>query len=112
MKAWVSNGDNITMVTPVAVVAGTPVVLNSGFFGVPASTASAGASVSFTQFGVVQFMPKTTGQAWTVGQKLYWDTATSRFTNVAGALTLVATATKAAASADTVGELVLVTGYV
>lgn len=111
MKNWVSSGDNIIMVTPVAVTAGVPVVLNSGFFGIPASTAVAGATVSFSQFGVFSGMPKTVGQAWTVGQKLYWDPATSKFTNVVGALSLVATATKAAAVADTTGELVLVSGY-
>lgn len=112
MKNWVSNGDNIIMVTPVAVTVGVPVVLNSGFFGIPASSGAVGATISFSQFGVFSGMPKTTGQAWTVGQKLYWDTVGLKFTNVPGALSVVAVATKAAAAADTTGELVLVSGYV
>ena len=50
---------------------------------------------------------KTTGEAWAVGQKLYWDPATSKFTTTAGALVVRAFASAVAASGDTTGSVIL-----
>src|SRR3972149_1377858 len=49
-------------------------------------------------------LPKTTGQAWTLGQQLYWDPSTSKFTTTPGELTSYGAAAAAAAPAGPVGE--------
>lgn len=51
--------------------------------------------------------PKTTGQAWVIGEDLYWDPATKKLTNVAGSLKLVAEVIEAAISGATVGVIAL-----
>lgn len=57
--------------------------------------------------GEFEEAPKTTGQAWVVGDDLYWDPATGKFTNVAGSLILVAEASEPAQSAATTGTVIL-----
>lgn len=50
---------------------------------------------------------KTTSQVWALGELLYWDPATSKFTNVPGELTAYGVVAKAAGSADTTGNVKL-----
>lgn len=57
--------------------------------------------------GEFEDCPKTTGQAWVVGDDLYWDPATGKFTNVAGSLIMVAEAAAPALSAATTGIVIL-----
>ena len=48
---------------------------------------------------------KTTPEVWAAGEPVYFDTATSLFTNVAGALDVVGHIVEAAASADATGVI-------
>ena len=48
---------------------------------------------------------KTTGQAWNIGDAVYWAAGTGKVTNVAGADILIGHAIAAAASADTDGYI-------
>lgn len=53
----------------------------------------------------VQTNIKAAGQAWTVGQALYYESATPTVTNVAAGNSLIGYAIQAAAAADTTGYL-------
>jgi predicted RecA/RadA family phage recombinase len=109
MKNWISDGNNITMIAPAATVSGVAQQLSSGVVAVPASTAASGTAVSFSPKGVFSGQLKTTAEAWTVGQKLYWVTATSRFTTTAGTNgAAIGFATVAALAADTTGTVCLI----
>lgn len=50
---------------------------------------------------------KTTSQTWLQGEKVYWDPATAKFTNVAGSLLLAGFIETGAASAATEGRVIL-----
>lgn len=52
-------------------------------------------------------VPKTTGQAWTEGQNLYWDNTNFAFTSTASTNKLVAKSMAIALAADTTGWIVL-----
>lgn len=60
--------------------------------------------------GVFNNMPKTTGSAWTVGQKLNWDVSASKFdvssaTPATGDVLGAAVAWEAALSGDAIGTV-------
>lgn len=57
--------------------------------------------------GEYQKCDKTTGEAWAIGQTLYWDPATKKFTTTAGALKAVAEASAVAGSSATIGDVIL-----
>jgi predicted RecA/RadA family phage recombinase len=50
--------------------------------------------------------PKATGEAWTLGAKLYWDASAGKFTTTSTSNTLCGRAGAAAASADTTGSVI------
>jgi predicted RecA/RadA family phage recombinase len=54
---------------------------------------------------------KTTGEAWTHGQKLYWDNTAKKLTTTAAGNTLVGAAAQAQAAGDSVGRA-LITGQI
>jgi len=51
------------------------------------------------------YAAKLAGTAWAVGDPLYWDPAVSTVTPVAGALSVIGYAARAAAAADTNGYM-------
>lgn len=54
-------------------------------------------------------VPKNAGEAWTPGDRIYWDNSASNFTTsaAAGANTIAGYVAEDAASADTEGKIVL-----
>ena len=86
MKNYVQEGERIT----VTVAAGSDAVdLSSGdgyligsLFGVATYDAAIGESVELQVEGVVD-IAKTSAEAWTVGQKIYWNAATGLATSTA-----------------------------
>ena len=106
MQNYVKPGNVMTFTAPSGgVVSGTPYLIGS-LLVVAQASAAEGAEFEGLVEGVVT-MPKTDSQAWTEGQKIYWDAGNSCCTNVATAGQLVGVA--AAAVAVTTG---LVTGQV
>ena len=74
---FVQPGDVIELTAPGGgVVSGTPVVIG-GLFVVPLVTAAATVKFSAQVTGVFT-LTKTSAQAWTEGQKIYWDTGNNR----------------------------------
>ena len=59
------------------------------------------------QLAGVADLPKKTGEAWTIGAKVYWDDSAKNFTTTATSNTCAAWAYQAQASGDTVGRLKL-----
>lgn len=71
------------------------------------TTAAEGEEFEGAVDGVYENAPKTTGQSWTEGAKVYWDNTAKKFTTTATSNTLVGVILAAAASADTVGTIML-----
>jgi predicted RecA/RadA family phage recombinase len=112
MKNFIENGDVI--VVPNADVTGA-VDLASGdgfvvgsLFGVCVTDIAVGDSGPIKTRGVFD-LAKTTSQAWTLGQKIYWSAATGKATSTASSNKLIGVASEAADSAAATGK-VLVTG--
>lgn len=84
----------------------TPIV-NSSRVWLPINTADSGATNAFIYLGEISGAPKTTGEAWAIGQVLYWDPGTGKFTTTAGSLVKCGHALATAGSADTTGGLML-----
>lgn len=103
MKNFIQVGDQLTIPAPAAVSAGDGVLVGS-LFGVAITSAASGADVAIRTHGVHD-LPKATGQAWTLGQLLYWSG--TNVTNVASTNKIIGCAARAQASGDTVGRVLL-----
>jgi predicted RecA/RadA family phage recombinase len=110
MQNYVQKGDTIA----VTVASGSDAVdLSSGdgyligsLFGVAQHDAVIGAEVNLAMVGVFT-LAKTTSQAWTVGQKAYWDAATLKVTTTASSNKQIGVIVATAGSADTTGNVLL-----
>lgn len=106
MKNYVESGKSISITTAGAKTSGEPIVIGA-LVGIPAATVAANVNVVCMLEGVYT-LPKTTGTAWALGQKLYWDATNKKCTTVAGADDVnlpMGHAVEAAASADTSGTV-------
>lgn len=111
MKNFEQDGDTLDLIAPSGGVVAGGFYLIGALFVVACVTAAEGATFAAARCGVYNSAPKATGAAWAQGDKLYWDNSTKVFTKTASGNTYVAVATKAAASGDAVGT-VLLTEYV
>lgn len=102
MRNFIQPGDTMTLVAPYAVTSGGGILVGA-LFGVALNAAANGASVEVKMSGVFD-LPKATGEAWTAGQRVYWDNTNRRLTTTVGTNTLVGAAARAQAAADTTGR--------
>jgi predicted RecA/RadA family phage recombinase len=111
MKGFVEAGDKLTVIAAAAIASGAGLKVGS-FVGVAQNSAAIGAPVTLQLQGVMK-VAKAASQAWTVGQKIYWDDTAKNFTSTVGANTLVGAAFEAVAggAGDIVG-VVKLTGQV
>lgn len=109
MKNYIADGCNPFVAAPSGGVSSGDFVVIGALFGVAQTSAVEGADVPLATEGVFS-LPKTTGEAWTQGQQLYWVTSTKKFTTTPGANISYGTAHAAAASGDTSGEVTLAEG--
>lgn len=111
MNNFVQLGDNITLPSPNDVKSGEGALIGS-IFGVASTAAKLGEDCAFVRIGVFN-LPKQATQAWTSGQKVYFDPAAKLVTNVAAGGVLIGAAAGAvgAGAAETSGA-VLLTGQV
>lgn len=112
MKNFLQEGDVVRVTAPYTVVSGAGLLVGS-LFGVAQIGATSGTLVDAAVEGVF-VLGKTTAQAWTEGQRIYWDNATKLCTTAAaaGANALVGVAVMQTtgimpASADTTGTVLL-----
>ncbi|GGF76973.1 Predicted phage recombinase, RecA/RadA family [Mameliella alba] len=97
MKTFLSDGINVTVAAPAAKSSGDGVLVGS-IFGVAITDAANGADVAIRTTGVVT-LPKIGSQAWSVGDKVYWDDGNDRCTSTAAdGDQLIGTATEAVGS--------------
>lgn len=96
MKNFIQPGKNLTLTAPYDVVSGAGAQVGS-IFGVATKTIASGAEGEFATEGVFE-LKKIESQAWTVGQKIFWDNTEKECTSVAGANLLIGVATEIAAS--------------
>ena len=91
MKNFIAVANVLTVIAPAAVTSGQGVLVGA-MFGVAARDAANGAEVELNLVGVFD-LPKAASQAWTVGQRIYWDNTAKNTTNVVGTNTLIGVAT-------------------
>ena len=90
MKNFMGVGNRVTLTAAAVTTSGQPVLIGS-LFGIAENAAAIGDPLVRAMNGIYD-LPKTASQAWTVGQLIYWDVATSRVTNVVGTNKLVGVA--------------------
>ena len=105
MKNYVQPGNTITLTAPYAVTSGDGLLVGS-IFGIAAGDAANAETVEVALVGVFD-LKKVASQAWSVGDKVYWDDTNKRCTNVATGNTLIGVAIEAVAggAGDTIGRV-------
>ncbi|MDS9467345.1 DUF2190 family protein [Paracoccus sp. MBLB3053] len=104
-KNYLQAGEFVTVLAPAALASGDPVLVGA-IFGVVQFDADSGDEVELARRGIFD-LPKTTGQAWTAGVKVYWDATNSLVTTTASGNTLIGAATAARVAGDTTGTVLL-----
>jgi predicted RecA/RadA family phage recombinase len=104
-KNYVQPGDTLPLIAPYNVASGGGFLVGS-LFSVALAAALAGAPVEGRNAGVWD-LPKTAGQAFVQGAKVYWDDAAKTVTGVAAGNTLIGVATQAAAGGDATARVKL-----
>lgn len=111
-KSFLQNGKILEITAGAALSDGVPFALGN-LLAMPLSDIANGAKGNVSIAGVHQ-VPKSTGEAWAVGDKLGWDVSLAvvdkTFTPAAGDVTNAGVAAVAAASGDTVGYMLLTPG--
>ena len=105
MKNFIGVGNRVTLVAAAITISGQAVLAGS-LFGIAENAAAIGDPLVLMLNGIYD-LPKTASQAWTVGQLIYWDVATSRVTNVVATNKLVGVAVLAvgAGAGETTGRV-------
>ena len=105
MKNYVQPGNTITLTAPYAVTSGDGLLVGS-IFGVAAGTAAVGEAVEAALTGVYD-LKKVASQAWTAGDKVYWDNTAKEATKTTTSNTLIGVAVVAVAggAGDTIGRV-------
>lgn len=88
-----------------ACTAHEPIVINSRVF-IPQNTTDADERNAFVSKALVNNAPKAAGEAWSVGDALYWDATAKAFTKTTTSNTLCGFAVEAKLSADTTSGLI------
>lgn len=105
MKNLVQHGTTLALFAPYLVASGAGMLVGS-IFAVAVCDAANGAAVEGVTEGVFD-LAKTSAQAWTVGQKVYWDNVNKRCDTDGTVGQLIGCATAAAANPSAVGSVKL-----
>ncbi|CAM5772672.1 DUF2190 family protein [Bosea minatitlanensis] len=105
MKNYVQPGRTITLAAPYAVASGDGLLVGS-IFGVATASAALGELVEAHFVGVFD-LKKTASQAWSVGDKVYWDNTAKEVTKTVSTNTLIGAAIEAVGSGagETIGRV-------
>jgi predicted RecA/RadA family phage recombinase len=93
MQNYVQPGNTITLTAPADVASGDGLLVGS-IFGVASGAAVSGDPIEVTLVGVFD-LAKVGSQAWTAGDKVYWDNTAKQATKTATSNTLIGVATEA-----------------
>lgn len=105
MKNFLQEGEKFTYVAGGTVTSGDFVMVG-GLHGVAENSGGSGDTITVLRCGVFE-LAKATGAAWSQGDRLFWDTGTSKFTKDATKTPLAALAFADALSGDAVGLVAL-----
>ncbi|UWQ59961.1 DUF2190 family protein [Leisingera caerulea] len=105
MKNQKQDGEVLTLTAPYDVASGGGVKFGA-IIGVASSPALSGEPVQVKRRGVFE-LPKASAQAWSDGDKLYWDDANKVLTTTATGNTLCGAAVAAAANPSATGLALL-----
>lgn len=105
MKNYIQGGATLTVLASAAVTSGAGLLVGT-IFGVANGDAANGASVNLVREGVFD-VAKVSAQAWTQGQKIYWDNTAKLFTSVATSNIVVGAAVEVAANPSAIGIVLL-----
>lgn len=103
MKNYVQPGEVITLTAPYAVASGDGFLVGS-IFAVATTSGAINDIVEGMTCGVIQ-LKKTSAQAWTVGQRVYWDNTAKEVTTTVGSNTLIGAAVSVAVNPSATGVL-------
>jgi predicted RecA/RadA family phage recombinase len=105
MKNYVQPGNTITLTAPYAVASGDGLLVGS-VFGVAAGDAANAETVEAALIGVFD-LKKVASQAWSAGDKVYWDNTNKVATKTASGNTVIGVATEAVGggASDTIGRV-------
>jgi predicted RecA/RadA family phage recombinase len=111
MKNYVEGGEVIDLAAPYAVASGAGMKVGQ-FIAIAACDAANGATVAGYLQGVFDVLKEGagSGQAWAVGDLVYWDNTAKQFTKTSTSNTKAGYAAGAALTTDVVGRLRLVPG--
>ena len=107
---YIGPGNTVTVVMPYAASSGVGVQVGSGLFGVAAATYASGATGVIDREGIFTGLAKTsgTGEAFAVGDRLFWDNSTKKLTKTStGNLCVGVCLEVAATGATTAGEVLI-----
>jgi predicted RecA/RadA family phage recombinase len=93
MQNYVQPGNTITLTAPADVASGDGLLVGS-IFGVASGAAASGDPIEVALVGVFD-LAKVGSQAWTAGDKVYWDNTAKPATKTATSNTLIGVATEA-----------------
>lgn len=105
MKNYIQPGDVLTLTAPYAVASGAPFLVGS-IVAIAATEAAISGSVEGVTSGVFE-VPKVTGTAFAVGDKIYWDDTAKNCTKTVGSNKAAGVATEAAISDATTAKVKL-----
>jgi predicted RecA/RadA family phage recombinase len=105
MKTYIQPGNTITVAAPYAVASGEGLLVGA-LFGIAAGAASLGETVEAALVGVYE-LKKIGSQAWSVGDRIYWDNTARQATKVTTSNTLIGVATEnmAGGAGDVIGKV-------
>lgn len=106
MKNFIQKGGTLTVFAPEGGVVSGQAILTGSIIGVCVTSAAEETEVEINVCGVYS-LPKATGQAWGVGEALYWDETNSVFTTADTETAVAAYAAAAAESGATTGHVKL-----
>lgn len=107
MKNFVQEAGSIQLAAPVGGVVGGQLFKQGSLIGVVVSSADEAENFTLMLEGAYDNVPKKTGEAWGVGDMLYFETASSSLTTTATSNTFAGYAYAAALTADTTGSVLL-----
>lgn len=105
MKNFIQEGDTLDVTSGSNVVSGQLVILGS-LIGVATTTALAGTSFALKTSGVFE-LPKNSAEAWTIGEKLYWDATDGWVTATSTSNTQLGVASEVAANPSSIGRVLI-----
>lgn len=99
MRNYIQRGDALTILAPANIASGAGLLVDS-LFGIANGKATTGENVVLSTVGVFS-LPKVTANAFALGAKVYWATATNNVTSTVGANKLIGVAVEVAGAGTT-----------